>query len=192
MMEVLRMEVYSDNMVSDEQSIVRIPENLPLDAAAPLLCLCTGITVYSPLRYYGLDQPGLHMGMVGLGGLGHVAVKFAKAMGVKALLKRSFCGKLDGIIDTVSAEHPLLPLIGLLKSNGKLVLVWALKKPLEIPIFPLLQGKNLLLRNAFSKADAKYSFVIALGTLRRQLLEVFAHFRYQTNKQNTSPNIIML
>ncbi|KAK8673869.1 hypothetical protein V6N13_112178 [Hibiscus sabdariffa] len=161
---------YSDTMVADEQFIVRIPENLPLDAAAPLLC--AGITVYSPLKYYGLDKPGLHIGVVGLGGLGHVAVKFAKAMGVKvtvistSLTKKkealenlgadSFLvsrdndqlqgasGTLDGIIDTVSAQHPLLPLIGLLKSNGKLVFVGAPEKPLELHIFPLLQGRKVV------------------------------------------------
>ncbi|KAK8717375.1 hypothetical protein V6N13_044646 [Hibiscus sabdariffa] len=161
---------YSDTMVADEQFIVRIPENLPLDAAAPLLC--AGITVYSPLKYYGLDKPGLHIGVVGLGGLGHVAVKFAKAMGVKvtvistSLAKKkealenlgadSFLvsrdndqlqgarGTLDGIIDTVSAHHPLLPLIGLLKSNGKLVFVGAPEKPLELPVFALLQGRKVV------------------------------------------------
>jgi D-arabinose 1-dehydrogenase-like Zn-dependent alcohol dehydrogenase len=72
---------YSDIMVADEHFVVRIPDNLLLDAGAPLLC--AGITVYSPLRYYGLDKPGMQLGVVGLGGLGHVAVKFAKAMGVK-------------------------------------------------------------------------------------------------------------
>ena len=63
-------------MVADEHFIVRIPDNLPLDAAAPLLC--AGITVYSPLRYYGYDKPGLHVSVVGLGGLGHLAVKISK------------------------------------------------------------------------------------------------------------------
>jgi D-arabinose 1-dehydrogenase-like Zn-dependent alcohol dehydrogenase len=72
---------YSDIMVADEHFVVRIPDNLPLDACAPLLC--AGITVYSPLKYYGFDKPGMQVGVVGLGGLGHVAVKFAKAMGVK-------------------------------------------------------------------------------------------------------------
>ncbi|KAK1575471.1 hypothetical protein Q3G72_005782 [Acer saccharum] len=114
---------YSDIMVADEQFVVSVPNNLPLDGGAPLLC--AGITVYSPC---------LHVGVVGLGGLGHVAVKFAKAMGVKVTVistspnkkkeatehlgAYSFVaamGTLDGIIDTVSASHPLLPLIGLLK-----------------------------------------------------------------------------
>ncbi|GLU20239.1 hypothetical protein SLE2022_364490 [Rubroshorea leprosula] len=161
---------YSDTMVVEEHFIVRIPDNLPLDAAAPLLC--AGITVFSPLRYYGLDKPGAHVGVVGLGGLGHVAVKFAKAMGAKVtvistspnkkneaieslgadafLISRNqdelegAMGTMDGIIDTVSAHHPLLPLIGLLKSHGKLVLVGAPEKPLELPVFPLLLGRKLV------------------------------------------------
>ncbi|XVF17388.1 hypothetical protein REPUB_Repub10bG0117400 [Reevesia pubescens] len=161
---------YSDTMVADEHFIVGIPDNLPLDAAAPLLC--AGITVYSPLRYYGLDKPDLHIGVVGLGGLGHVAVKFAKAMGVKVtvistspnkkkealenlgadsfLVSRdqdqlqAAIGTLDGIIDTISAQHPLMPLLGLLKTDGKLVLVGAPDKPLELPAFPLLLGRKIV------------------------------------------------
>uniref|UniRef100_A0A2N9ESL3 mannitol dehydrogenase n=1 Tax=Fagus sylvatica TaxID=28930 RepID=A0A2N9ESL3_FAGSY len=161
---------YSDIMVADEHFVVRIPENLPLDAGAPLLC--AGITVYSPLKFYGLDKPGMQVGVVGLGGLGHVAVKFAKAMGVKVTVistspnkkkealehlgADSFLvskdqdqiqaaqGTLDGIIDTVSAVHPILPLIGLLKSHGKLVMVGAPEKPLELPVFPLLMGRKIV------------------------------------------------
>ncbi|XP_054824667.1 probable mannitol dehydrogenase [Prosopis cineraria] len=159
---------YSDFMVTDEHFVVGIPEALPLDAAAPLLC--AGITVYSPLRYFGLDKPDLHVGVVGLGGLGHMAVKFAKAFGAKVSVistspnkkkeavehlgadyfvvshdqdqMQAVMGTFDGIIDTVSAMHPLLPLIGLLKPNGKLVLVGAPEKPLELPVFPLLRGRK--------------------------------------------------
>ncbi|CAI8595527.1 unnamed protein product [Vicia faba] len=161
---------YSDSMVADERFVVRIPDELPLDSAAPLLC--AGITVYSPLRYYGLDKPGLKIGVVGLGGLGHMAVKFAKAFGANVtvistspskekealehlgadsfLISRDHeklqaaTGTLDGIIDTVSANHPVVPLIGLLKSHGKLIMVGAPDKPLEIPIFPLLLGRKLV------------------------------------------------
>ncbi|TYJ10702.1 hypothetical protein E1A91_A11G225500v1, partial [Gossypium mustelinum] len=161
---------FSDTMVVDEHFIIRIPHNLPLDAAAPLLC--AGITVYSPLRFYGLDKPDLHIGVVGLGGLGHLAVKFAKAMGAKVTVistsinkkkaalenlgadsffvsrdqdqLQAANGTLDGIIDTVSAQHPLLPLLGLLKTHGKLVLVGAPEKPLELPAFPLLQGRKII------------------------------------------------
>ncbi|KAI9125439.1 hypothetical protein K1719_004055 [Acacia pycnantha] len=161
---------YSDFMVADEHFVVGIPDALPLDAAAPLLF--AGVTVYSPLRYYGLDKPGLHVGVVGLGGLGHMAVKFAKAFGVKVTVistspnkkkeaiehlgadsfivsreqdqMQAAMGTLDGIIDTVSAQHPLVPLIGLLKSNGKLVLVGAPEKPLELAAFSLIAGRKLV------------------------------------------------
>ncbi|XVF15318.1 hypothetical protein REPUB_Repub09cG0141200 [Reevesia pubescens] len=161
---------YSDTMVANEHFIVRIPDNLPFDAAAPLLC--AGITVYSPLRHYGLDKPDLHIGVVGLGGLGHMAVKFAKAFGVEVtvistspnkkkealenlgadsfLVSRdqdqlqAAIGTLDGIIDTVSAQHPLMPLLGLLKTDGKLVLVGAPEKPLDLPAFSLILGRKLV------------------------------------------------
>ncbi|KAF9591305.1 hypothetical protein IFM89_003617, partial [Coptis chinensis] len=72
---------YSDSMDANEHYVVLIPNNLPLDASAPLLC--AGIIVYSQLKYYGLSEPGMHVGVVGLGGLWHVAVKFAKAFGAK-------------------------------------------------------------------------------------------------------------
>uniref|UniRef100_A0A2P2LTI9 Sinapyl alcohol dehydrogenase-like protein n=1 Tax=Rhizophora mucronata TaxID=61149 RepID=A0A2P2LTI9_RHIMU len=159
---------YSDHMIANERYIVRIPDNMPLDAGAPLLC--AGITVYSPLKYYGLAEPGKHVGVVGLGGLGHAAVKFAKAFGAKVtvistsaskkeealkhlgadsfLISRdqeqmqTSMGTFDGIIDTVSAPHPILPLIGLLKTHGKLVLVGAPEKPHELPVFPLIYGRK--------------------------------------------------
>ncbi|XP_028759483.1 probable mannitol dehydrogenase [Neltuma alba] len=161
---------YSDFMVADEHFVVRIPDALPLDSAGPLLC--AGITVYSPLRYFGLDKPNLHVGVVGLGGLGHMAVKFAKAFGAKVTVistspnkkkeaiehlgadsfivgreqdqMQAAMGTFDGIIDTVSAVHALLPLIGLLKPNGKLVLVGAPERPLELPVFPLLSGRKIV------------------------------------------------
>nr|AEA36767.1 cinnamyl alcohol dehydrogenase [Sinopodophyllum hexandrum] len=161
---------YSDIMVADEHFIVRIPENLPLDGAAPLLC--ARITTYSPLRHFGLDKPGMHVGVVGLGGLGHVAVKFAKALGVKVTVistspkkkteavehlhadsflvstdqneMQAAMGTMDGIIDTVSAVHPLVPLIGLLKTQGKIVMVGAPEKPLELPVFPLIMGRKII------------------------------------------------
>ncbi|GFQ03065.1 geraniol dehydrogenase 1 [Phtheirospermum japonicum] len=159
---------YSDLMVADEHFVIRWPENFPLDTGAPLLC--AGITTYSPLRYFGLDKPGLHVGVVGLGGLGHVAVKFSKAFGTKltvistSLSKKkkaieklgageflvssdpeqmqAAAGTLDGIIDTVSAVHPLLPLVTLLKPHGKLILVGAPEKPLELHAFPMIMGRR--------------------------------------------------
>nr|XP_033516797.1 probable mannitol dehydrogenase isoform X2 [Nicotiana tomentosiformis] len=161
---------YSDMIVVDEHFVFHVPENLPLAAAAPLLC--AGITTYSPLRYFGLDKPGGHIGVVGLGGLGHVGVKFAKAMGLKVtvistsrnkqkealerLSADSFLvstnpdqlqaamGTMDGILDTVSADHPIHPLIGLLKSQGKLIFLGAPEKPVELPVFPLLMGRKLV------------------------------------------------
>ncbi|KAJ4768842.1 cinnamyl-alcohol dehydrogenase [Rhynchospora pubera] len=161
---------YSDMIVVDQDFVVRIPENLPLDKAAPLLC--AGITVYSPMKYHGLNAPGKHLGVVGLGGLGHVAVKFGKAFGMKVTVISSSPSKekeaierlgadaflvsrsdeqmkaavasMDGIIDTVSAAHPIPPLLSLLKPNGKMILVGAPEKPLEVPAFTLIfGGKNL-------------------------------------------------
>ncbi|KAK9713195.1 hypothetical protein RND81_06G010600 [Saponaria officinalis] len=143
---------------------------MPLDSTAPLLC--AGITVYSPLKYFGLDKPGLHVGVVGLGGLGHMAVKFAKAFGAKVTVISTSIGKkdeaitrlgadsflisrdpeqmqaamgtMDGIIDTVSATHPLMPLLGLIKSHGKVILVGAPEKPHEFSAFPLLTGRKTI------------------------------------------------
>ena len=93
-------------MVADEHFVVRIPDRLPLDAAAPLLC--AGITVYSPLRYYGLDKPGLHVGVVGLGGLGHMAVKFAKAFGAKVTVISTSPNKKEEAIQNLGADSFLI------------------------------------------------------------------------------------
>ncbi|KAI3464779.1 hypothetical protein Pfo_021442 [Paulownia fortunei] len=158
---------YSNIMVADEHFIIRWPENLPLDSGAPLLC--AGTTTYSALKYYGLDKPGLKVGVVGLGGLGHVAVKFAKAFGAKVTVistsaskkkdaletvgadaflvsrdpeeMKAAAGTLDGIIDTVSAVHPIQPLISLLKPHGKLVVVGVPDK-LELQVFPIVSGRK--------------------------------------------------
>lgn len=97
---------YSDIMVADQHFIVRIPDEMPLDAAAPLLC--AGITTYSPLRYYGLDKPGLHLGVVGLGGLGHVAVKFAKAFGAKVTVISTSPNKKDEALSHLGADSFLI------------------------------------------------------------------------------------
>ncbi|XP_039166748.1 probable mannitol dehydrogenase [Eucalyptus grandis] len=158
---------YSYIMVSNKHFMIKIPDNLPLDGGAPLLC--AEITIYSPLKYYGFNKAGMHLGVVWLGGLGHIAVKFTKAMGLKvtvistSLNKKKeamnhlgadtflvscntkemelVMGTMDGIIDTVSAILALLPLINLLKINGKLVMVGAPEKLLELLAFPLLMGK---------------------------------------------------
>ncbi|KAL4182670.1 hypothetical protein AMTRI_Chr11g151350 [Amborella trichopoda] len=161
---------YSDKFVVDKRYVVRFPENLPLDAAAPLLC--AGITVYSPMKYYGLAEPGKHLGIVGLGGLGHVAVKFAKAFGVKITVistspskekeaieilgadkflvsrdpeqMQAAMGTMDYILDTVSAKHPLVPLFSLLKANGKLIMVGLPEQAFQFPVFPLIFGRKLI------------------------------------------------
>ncbi|KAL7591613.1 hypothetical protein Lser_V15G33840 [Lactuca serriola] len=124
---------YSDRIVADERFVLRWPENLLLDTGAPLLCV--GITTYSPLRYFRLDKPGMKVGVVGPGGLGHVAVKMVKAFGTEVIVfsttptkeqealqglkadcfivskdqdqMQSAMSSLDGIIDTVSATHPI-------------------------------------------------------------------------------------
>ncbi|XP_011083438.1 8-hydroxygeraniol dehydrogenase-like [Sesamum indicum] len=159
---------YSNIMVADEHFIIRWPENLPPHVGAPLLC--AGTTTYSALRYYGFDKPGLHIGVVGLGGLGHVAVKFAKAFGSKVTVISTSVGKkkeaietigadafvvshepeemqaatgsLDGIIDTVPAHHPIEPLLSLLKPHGKMVMVGAPTKPLELPVLSIIMGRR--------------------------------------------------
>ncbi|KAL5714919.1 cinnamyl-alcohol dehydrogenase [Ranunculus cassubicifolius] len=161
---------YADTIVTNQDFVLRFPDNMPMDAGAPLLC--AGITVYSPMKYYGMTEPGKVLGVVGLGGLGHVAVKFGKAFGLKVVViststkkekeaieklgadsflvsrdpekMKAATGSIDYIVDTVSAVHPLGPLLNLLKTNGKLVQVGLPDKPLELPIFPLALGRRLI------------------------------------------------
>ncbi|KAK4261410.1 hypothetical protein QN277_004411 [Acacia crassicarpa] len=165
---------YSDKTVVDEHFAVKMPNSLPLDGAAPLLC--AGLTVYSPMKYYGLCEAGQHLGVVGLGGLGHVAVKFAKAMNMKVTVISTSPGKkkealeshgadafilstdpqqlqiakdsMDGIIDTVAGPHSLDPLVDLLKTGGKLVLVGASPKNPELPTMPLMMGRKMIAGSA--------------------------------------------
>ncbi|CAK9169203.1 unnamed protein product [Ilex paraguariensis] len=165
---------YSDHMVVDEHFVLRWPENLPLDSGAPLLG--AGIITYSPLRYFKLDKPGMHVGVVGLGGIGHLAVKIAKAFGVKVTVistspkkkdgaikylgadsflvsndsdqMQAAAETMDGIIDTSSATHPLLPLINLLKPHGKLVIVGGTEEPLRLPVCPLIIGRKIVAGSA--------------------------------------------
>ena len=93
---------YSDLVVVDEHFVISIPDGLPLEAAAPLLC--AGITVYSPLLYFGLDKPDLHVGVVGLGGVGHMAVKFAKAFGAKVTVISTSPNKRKEAIEHLGAD----------------------------------------------------------------------------------------
>ncbi|KAK9121805.1 hypothetical protein Syun_019422 [Stephania yunnanensis] len=158
---------FSDIIVVDERFVVRFPDNLPLSGGAPLLC--AGITVYSPLKLFGLGEIGKHVGVVGLGGVGHVAVKFAKAFGAKVTVistskskereaieklgadlfvlshdteqMQTMSGTMDGIIDTVSPAHSILPLINLLSPHGKLVMLGASGiKPIDLPLLHLILG----------------------------------------------------
>ncbi|CAO2827885.1 unnamed protein product [Amaranthus hypochondriacus] len=161
---------YSNKIVVDDHFAVLIPNHMQLDRTAPLLC--GGAAVYSSIMYYGLNRPNIHLGIVGLGGVGHLAVKFAKALGLKvtvistSLKKRdealgllgadSFLvshdlqqlkaakSSMDGIIDTVSGDHSIITLIDLLKKNGKLVMLGALKKNPEIPIHSMVLERKLV------------------------------------------------
>uniref|UniRef100_A0A0D9X6G5 cinnamyl-alcohol dehydrogenase n=2 Tax=Leersia perrieri TaxID=77586 RepID=A0A0D9X6G5_9ORYZ len=161
---------YTTSVVVHERFVVRFPDSMPLDSSAPLLC--AGITVYSPMKYHGLNAPGKHVGVLGLGGLGHVAVKFAKAFGMKVTVISSSPGKkreamerldadafvvsgngeemeaaratMDGIINTVSANTPMAPYLALLKPTGKMILVGLPENPLEIPPFSLVVGNRTL------------------------------------------------
>jgi uncharacterized zinc-type alcohol dehydrogenase-like protein len=158
---------YSDVIVVNEDFVLRIPENLPLDKAAPLLC--AGITTYSPLRHWNAG-PGKKVGVMGLGGLGHMAVKLAAAMGADVTVishserKKEDAKKLgahnflltttpevfeknalnfDLIINTVSsADIDLGSYLNLLKMDGTLVSVGAPDKPLSLHPFPLIMMRR--------------------------------------------------
>lgn len=97
---------YSESMVVDEHFAVRWPENLPLDSGAPLLC--AGITTYSPLKYFALDKPGTKVGVVGLGGLGHVAVKLAKAFGAHVTVISTSESKKKEALEQLGADSFLI------------------------------------------------------------------------------------
>lgn len=97
---------YSDIVVVDQRFVLRFPDNLPSDAGAPLLC--AGITVYSPMKYYGMTEPGKHLGVAGLGGLGHVAVKFGKAFGLKVTVISTSPKKEAEAINRLGADSFLL------------------------------------------------------------------------------------
>jgi uncharacterized zinc-type alcohol dehydrogenase-like protein len=153
---------YAQSIVVTEDFVLRMPANLNLAAAAPLLC--AGITTYSPLRHWKVG-PGHKVGIVGLGGLGHMGVKFARAFGAHVVLfttspgkaadaKRlgahevvvssdptqmlAQAGRLDLILDAVSASHDINAYLNLLKHDGNLVLVGAPEHPLPVAAFPLI------------------------------------------------------
>lgn len=148
---------FASAMVVDQKFVVKIPEGMSPEQAAPLLC--AGVTVYSPLDHFGLKGPGLRGGILGLGGVGHMGVKIAKAMGHHVTVISSSDKKreeaiehlgaddylvsgdttkmdelaesFDYIIDTVPANHPLEPYLSLLKLNGKLILTGVIGTPLQ-------------------------------------------------------------
>lgn len=159
---------YSDSVVVDERFVLRLPSNLPLAGAAPLLC--AGITTYSPMRRWGVTE-GRKVGVVGLGGLGHMGVKLAHAFGAhvvvfttslhkkedalrlgadEVVLSRNadevkkHAGSFDFILDTVSVEHDIDTYLNLLRRDGNLTLVGAPEKPLAIAAFSLLMGRRNL------------------------------------------------
>lgn len=157
---------YSQSIVVTEDFVLRIPSNLDLAAAAPLLC--AGITTYSPLRHWKVGA-GQRVGIVGLGGLGHMALKFAHAFGAEVVLfttspdkaedaKRlgahevviskdekqmaAQAGRFDFILDAVSAQHDINAYLNVLKRDGQLVLVGAPEKPLAVAAMPLIFGRR--------------------------------------------------
>lgn len=156
---------YSNVIVVDENYVLRIPESLPLDKAAPLLC--AGITLYSPLKHWQAG-PGKKIAIMGMGGLGHVGVKIARALGAEVTVlsqsnrKRedalkmgahhfiatqdesvftTYAGQYDLIINTISADINMENYFNLLKVDGTLVVVGLPEKPLSINPFPLVMKR---------------------------------------------------
>ncbi|MBI5240159.1 MAG: NAD(P)-dependent alcohol dehydrogenase [Elusimicrobia bacterium] len=159
---------YSSDIVVAERFVLKVEPGLPLERVAPLLC--AGITTYSPLKRWKAG-PGRRVAVRGVGGLGHMAVKLAAAMGAEVTVlsgskskgpdaKRlgahefvltsrdgalaRLAGRFDLIIDTVCAPHDVNEMLGLLKVEGALVLVGASPKPLEVGAFPLIVGRRIL------------------------------------------------
>lgn len=159
---------YSDSIVVDENFVLSVPGNLDLAAAAPLLC--AGITTYSPMRHWGVTR-GKKVGVVGLGGLGHMGVKFAHALGAHTVVfttspskkddalrlgadevvvsrnadeMQKHAGSFDFILDAVSADHDINAYIQLLRRDGNITLVGAPEKPFPVSAFGLLFARRSL------------------------------------------------
>jgi len=157
---------YSDSVVVDERFVLSVPSNLDLAGAAPLLC--AGITTYSPMRHWGVTK-GKKVGVVGLGGLGHMGVKFAHAFGAhtvvfttsaskkddalrlgadEVVLSRDanemaqHAGSFDFILDAVAAEHDINAYIQLLRRDGNITMVGAPEKPLPVSVFGLIFARR--------------------------------------------------
>ncbi len=162
---------YSTRVVVDENYVLRVPESIPLDRAAPLLC--AGITTYSPLKRFKVGK-GQQVAIVGLGGLGHMGVKLAKAMGAEVTVLshspgkhedalklgaddfvntkeddafKKHAGRFDLIIDTVSAEHDYNAYLSTLRRGGAMVLV-GLPDPVPLSAGSLIMGRRLLTGSA--------------------------------------------
>ena len=159
---------YSDSIVVDEHFVLRVPAGLDPAGAAPLLC--AGITTYSPMRRWGVGK-GKKVGVVGLGGLGHMGVKLAHALGARVVVFTTSPGKKDDalrlgadevvvsrhademkkhaasfdfILDAVSADHDINAYLNLLARDGNLTLVGAPQKPFAVAAFGLLFGRRSL------------------------------------------------
>jgi uncharacterized zinc-type alcohol dehydrogenase-like protein len=159
---------YSETVVVDEHFVLRIPSNLDLAGAAPLLC--AGITTYSPLRHWGVTK-GKKVGVVGLGGLGHMGVKLAHALGAHVVVfttspdkkedalrlgagevvvsrntdeMEKHAGTFDFILDTVSAQHDINNYLSLLARDGNITLVGAPPEHLGVAAFSLIGGRHSL------------------------------------------------
>ena len=157
---------YSDSIVVTEHFVLRVPSNLDLAGTAPLLC--AGITTYSPMRHWGVTK-GKKVGIVGLGGLGHMGVKFAHALGAHVVVFTTSPGKKDDalrlgadevvisrnademarhagsfdfILDAVAAEHDINAYIQLLRRDGNLTMVGAPATPLPVAVFGLLFARR--------------------------------------------------
>jgi uncharacterized zinc-type alcohol dehydrogenase-like protein len=157
---------YANNIVVDEAFALKIPKNLDLAATAPLLC--AGITTYSPLRHWKVGKHS-KVGVVGLGGLGHMGLKFAHAMGARVVqfttspkkkddamrlgadevvlsndpnAMQAHAASFDVILDTVSAEHDLNVYVNLLKRDAVHVLLGAPDRPTPVSAFPLLMKRR--------------------------------------------------
>jgi alcohol dehydrogenase (NADP+) len=153
---------YSDSIVVDENFVLRVPSNLSLAGAAPLLC--AGITTYSPMRHWGVTK-GKKVGVVGLGGLGHMAAKFGHALGAHTVVfttseskkddalrlgadevvlskdanqMNKHAGSFDFILDAVAAPHDINAFINLLARDGNITMVGAPETPLPVNVFGLL------------------------------------------------------
>ncbi len=157
---------YSDSIVVDERFVLRIPPNLDPAGAAPLLC--AGITTYSPMRHWKVGK-GKKVGVVGLGGLGHMGVKWAHAFGAHTVVfttspnktedalrlgadevvvskhadeMKKHAGSFDFILDCVAANHDINAYINLLARDGNITMVGAPEKPLSVGVFGLILGRR--------------------------------------------------